>query len=248
MTDQLANLFSTLQGRLTESLRGASAAISHPTAKGDAAEINWRAMMREHLPSRYQVDSLFVIDSRGEVSEQLDLVVYDRQYTPVLYNKDGSKIVPAESVYAVFEVKPTLTRAYLRYAGKKVASARRLLRTSTLIEAAGGPHEPKPPFPILGGLLALDCKWKPAFGETLRSAAHELEERHRIDLVCVAGHGTASISYNSATTPALGICEPGSALVYFLMKLLHELQNRGTVPAIDYAAYSSSLKVSVIDG
>lgn len=73
MKPQLANLFSTLQGRLTESLRGARVAISHPTAKGDAAEINWRAMMREHLPNRYQVDSLFVIDSRGDVSEQLDL-------------------------------------------------------------------------------------------------------------------------------------------------------------------------------
>ena len=28
----------------------------------------------------------FVIDSRGECSDQIDIIIYDRQYSPFLYN------------------------------------------------------------------------------------------------------------------------------------------------------------------
>lgn len=60
-------------------------------------------MLQKHLPHRYQADKAFVIDSNGESSDQIDVVVYDRQYTPLLYNHDGQMFVPAESVYAIFE-------------------------------------------------------------------------------------------------------------------------------------------------
>ena len=41
-------------------------------------------------------------------SEQIDVVVFDRQYSPFIFNYEGQTIIPAESVYAVFEAKQTV--------------------------------------------------------------------------------------------------------------------------------------------
>ena len=62
--------------------------------------------------------------------------------------------VPAESVYAVFEIKPTFSRQWLRDAGEKAASVRALRRTSVPVIAGGGRRSPIRPRPILAGLLA----------------------------------------------------------------------------------------------
>ncbi len=67
-----------------------------------------------------------MIDSTGTTSDQIDLVVYDRQYTPLLYNQAGQMYVPAEAVYAVAEVKQTLSKDHIAYAGAKGESVRKL--------------------------------------------------------------------------------------------------------------------------
>ena len=47
---------------------------------------------------------------KGRTSDQIDIVIYDRQYTPRLLDQRHHKYIPAEAVYAVFEVKPTLNK------------------------------------------------------------------------------------------------------------------------------------------
>lgn len=73
--------------------------------KGDVTEWDWIAVLREHLPTRYCVDKAFIVDSRGNLSQQLDLVIFDKQYGPIVFHRHGATYIPAESVYAVFEVK-----------------------------------------------------------------------------------------------------------------------------------------------
>ncbi|MDQ1565705.1 MAG: hypothetical protein QOF96_585 [Actinomycetota bacterium] len=87
---------------------GASEIAFHSTTKGDNAELNWLKMLRDFLPQRYQVESAFVVDVNDSVSEQLDVVIYDSQYSPLLFKHEGGLYIPAESVYGVFEVKPEL--------------------------------------------------------------------------------------------------------------------------------------------
>ena len=41
-----------------------------------------------------------VIDHEGNVSQQIDIVLYDVFYTPFIFNHDGFKYIPAEGVYA----------------------------------------------------------------------------------------------------------------------------------------------------
>jgi hypothetical protein len=61
-------------------------------------------VLRGFLPWRYQVGTGFVVDQSGNKSEQQDIILYDRQYSPALLSSDDveqSIYVPVESVYAV---------------------------------------------------------------------------------------------------------------------------------------------------
>ena len=56
-----------------------------------------------------------VVDSRGGISSQLDIIVYDALRTPMLFESphDGQHLVPVEGVVAVVEVKSHLRKAQL---------------------------------------------------------------------------------------------------------------------------------------
>jgi hypothetical protein len=49
-----------------------------------------------------------VIDHEGNTSQQMDIVIYDNWFTPFIFNQNGFYYIPAEGVYAVFEVKPDI--------------------------------------------------------------------------------------------------------------------------------------------
>jgi hypothetical protein len=90
------------------------------------------------------------------LSDQLDIVIHDRRYPPLLFEVGGAHFIPAESVYAVFEVKQDISKRHIKYAGDKIASVRRLDRTSVGFPTATGPAERREPQRILGGLVTLD--------------------------------------------------------------------------------------------
>jgi hypothetical protein len=110
---------------------------------------------------RYQVETAHVVDSEGAFSDQIDVVVFDRQYSPFIFRFQAQIIIPAESVYAVFEAKQAINATQVDYAQKKVATVRRLHRTSLPIPHAGGTYAPKPLPAILGGLLTFESDWSP---------------------------------------------------------------------------------------
>jgi hypothetical protein len=104
----LPELLSGLHNNIENQLKIGRAALNHPTDKGDAAEAVWLEMLSLYLPKRYRAAKAHVVDSNGKFSEQIDVLVFDRQYSPFIFSFWGSTVVPAESVYAVFEVKQTI--------------------------------------------------------------------------------------------------------------------------------------------
>lgn len=112
----LADLFSKLQEQLLAKQNLVRSAIPHPGTKGDASEVNWLELLRDYLPSRYQVEKAFLVDSQGALSQQQDVVIFDRHYSPFILNQSGALYVPAESVYAVIEAKQELNRDHVIYA------------------------------------------------------------------------------------------------------------------------------------
>jgi len=235
----LRSLFMGLQSELRAALSSGKA-IGHPGAHGDATELKWTEMLA-HLPARYSAGKAIVLDSKGASSDEIDIVVYDRHYCPFLLHREGAIHVPAESVYAVIEVKPGLSKAAVRYAGKKAASVRRLTRTSVPIATAEGILPPKAPFDIPAGIVALESTWREPLGERLVSALGCLSPLERIDFGCALNHGAFCVDYDARGRPSLQTSSAGLALITLFLGLLSRLQELGTVPALDFTAYMDVL-------
>lgn len=240
-SNRLTFVLDGLQARLEGELRGNRSAVTHPGARGEASEDDWLRVLKDHLPQRYQADKAFVIDSRGQCSEQIDIVIYDHQYSPLIYNQANQRYIPAESVYGVIEVKQDLTREHLFYAGKKAESVRRLQRTSAAVPHVEGIARPRSLPRILAGIVCYQSSWTPPLGDPLSSALCELTLEQQIDIGCALLHGTFEVHYPTSGQASLAVVEDRRSLVQFLMRLLMHLQALATAPAIDYEAYLARL-------
>ncbi len=233
----LSQLLSSLHEDIQHRLSTARKSFKHPVAKGDASEAIWMGMLAQYLPERYQVASAHVVDSQGNFSDQIDAVVFDRQYSPFIFTYEEQLIVPAESVYAVFEAKQTADAGLVKYAQDKVASVRNLHRTSLPIPHAGGVYPPKQLIPIIGGLLTFESEWKPPLGASFERVLNEGEDDRRLDIGCVASHGHFVFDEDKGYELVEG-AKPATA---FLFALISHLQFSGTVPMIDIDAYGDWL-------
>ncbi len=231
-TDLIKNL-QTVQELLLLKLEVNKKLSTHKGSQGDGAENEWIQLFREYLPKRYGVEKGFVVDHTGKCSEQLDVIIFDPQYTPALYSSASERFFPRESVYAIFEVKHDITIEEIRYASKKIESVRCLRCTAAPIVHAGGViSSPREPFHLIGGLLGL----KPSWADGLDSIKSRLEsEDAPLDYIFTANG--AFYEHSSGDV----VQEIPASLVKGLFRLLASLQKLGTVPAIDWSVYDNVL-------
>jgi hypothetical protein len=234
----LSRLLDDVHDDIQQRLEVVRKSFGHPGAKGDASEGVWLELLQKYLPQRYRAESGFVVDSNGDFSDQIDIMIFDRQYSPFIFSYQGKIIVPAESIYAIFEAKQSISLHQVRYAKEKISSVRKLYRTSLPIPHAGGVYPPKQPIHILGGMLAFGSDWNPAMGDNFLSALNEAGSAGIIDIGCVAAHGHFNKEPGS---DAYVVEEDGKPATAFLFKLISMLQFSGTVPMIDVLAYSKWL-------
>jgi len=166
-------------------------------------------------------------------------VIYDELYTPPIFAMGAVTIVPAESVYAVFEAKQVANADNLRQACEKAASVRRLLRNSAPVVNGGLRMPGRSPQPILAGLLTLESDWKPAFGEPLNNLLLAADPDSHLDMGCFASNG-----FFVRDGDGIKVNERGTAATAFLFELIARLQALGTVPALDARAYARWLSAS----
>lgn len=238
----LNELFAGLHDQVACELGVARSAVGHAATKGTVTENRWIDMMRKHLPERYCVNRAFVIDSKSVVSRQQDIVIHDRQYSPFVLNLGDALYVPSESVYAVLEVKQSLSSDEIKDAAVKIESVRKLHRTSMPIRHAGGEYPAKPLHHILGGIVALESDWNPPFGDAFRAAISAASQDGRIDIGCAVKHGNFGIKYASGDPPAVAVEMSKSSLALFLLRLIASLQDIATVPCIDVRAYAANIE------
>lgn len=225
----------------------------HPTTLGDQSEADWIEVLKGFLPERYVVGPIFAVDADGGISEQIDVAVYDRQYSPLWFGaQNGCDFVPVEAVYAVFEVKPIINTTYIESARRKVASVRRLRRTSAPIKHAGGAFAASDPAAkhLIGGLLAANAEWSTR-ESTISKLREHLPPVGREDSLDI-GIAVASIAFDYTPAPVeLGSREDAiplkfsavdDQLIHFGIRLFRQLQQLGTVLAIDMSAYEEALQ------
>ena len=243
----LTEAFFKRQAKLCADL-GLSDISSHAVTKGDQTELDWLRMLEEFLPKRYGVTKAFVVDSKGHQSEQMDVVIHDRHFSLLFFEVAHAKYIPAESVYAAFEVKQNLNKENLEYAANKIASVRKLHRTSIEIPHAGGMYDPILTKRIVGGILTRRSDWTPPFGDSFESCLTNLDAQestgftYGLDVGCAVEHGGFVVNRDKdGVRQTIDHSESNVALIYFVMRLLRKLQIIGSAPAIDYDAYFKSV-------
>lgn len=224
----IKKLFSALDEEMRLKLSSKIDEIYHPTAKGDESELNWIGLLRTYLPERYKVDNGFVVDYDGSISQQIDIIIYDRHFTPFIFRGENVVYIPAEGVYAVFEVKPHFDKNNYDYAVEKLKSVRELKRTSANFSHILGNNK-KDLFNIVGGLLVAENKSKGLFDAINTSS--------ELNIVLCLDSGIKVVVENGVEMQNK---EP--ILAFFLLKLIEKLRALGSVPALDVDSYLGGVK------
>tara|TARA_R110002072_G_scaffold6364_6_gene37582 strand:- start:15747 stop:16508 length:762 start_codon:yes stop_codon:yes gene_type:complete len=230
----LRSAFAAEQEVLSVQLKLSSESITHDGLMGEVNEQHFIEVLRKYLPNRYALDSAIVIDSNGATSDQIDIVIYDPQYTPTLLDQHDHRYIPAESVYAVFEVKPTINKSYLEYAAKKAESVRVLERTSVPITHVGGQPVVKELFPIVSGIVATTIDWTEGF------SSESFIQNHRalVDLQILDCGLSVMGGCFDVFEGELKVGPTRNSLAYSIFRLLQKLNSLGTVPAVDWNKYA----------
>ncbi|MGD1044189.1 MAG: DUF6602 domain-containing protein [Bacteroidota bacterium] len=254
----LRRAFQLQQEVLTKQLEMAAKTITHDPTYGQVTEKHFIRILRQYLPNRYSIDSAIVIDSNGQTSQQIDVVIYDKQYTPTLLDQYDHKYVPIEAVYAVIEIKPAIDATRLKYAANKANSVRRLFRTSVGFRTSTGIGN-NPLTYILAGIIAPRCEWREGFDESFKKIHNSLERNEQIDfgLALDTGYYDTFTEIESLLKPTgrprtdddplikipldFKVMPQDNCLMIFVFRLLRLLQFIGTVPAIDWNKYITVL-------
>ena len=104
--------------------------IQHPGENGRAREQIIAEYLRKILPNNVKIDTGFIIDARGGISNQIDIVIYRDDYHPV-FEIGKIKHFMIESVIAVIENKASiLSTSLLESAFENIKSVKLLDRTN----------------------------------------------------------------------------------------------------------------------
>ena len=179
----LAILLSDVRDEMEERIKAARASAASTGTKSDGPEAVWLELLNSYLPNPFYAARAHVSGRRGESSERIDIVVFDREHCR--FNaSEAHAAVSVESVYAVFVTTPVLEADQIAYARQKVRSVRRLQR-STRDAEIGRKVYPR----ILGGLLAFESASTLGVGKRLNHALELAKRDERLDLGCIASHG-----------------------------------------------------------
>lgn len=267
----IKRLFTGLQDQMVAQLSTNREFILHPGSKGDALEFAWIEWLRKYLPNRYSVDKAIVIDSQGNTSQQIDVVIYDNWFTPFIFTQNGFHYIPAEGVYAVFEVKPDIKgtidgKSHVEYAAEKIESVRKLKRTSTRIISVGIPQDPRGLTKIVGGILSSTNGFSHKDQDrSIKKKIGEQSALKSIDFGCIADYGSFYVDYDGQENMSTNNLEQrfldyydgrkvtnvvfsdkDNSLVTFFLQLTRYLQQAiGTVAAIDLQAYLNTINEQI---
>lgn len=105
--------YNNLNKMMVEEMKLAS---EHDSTTGNYREEMWVKFFRSMLPQKFSLaQGVLIIDSGGHVSKEVDIAVFDEQYTPYVFQYNTLKFIPIEAVALVIECKSSrLTTAELK--------------------------------------------------------------------------------------------------------------------------------------
>lgn len=179
-------------------------AYDHNGIKGTDAEERFKRFLARHLPDSIGITSGEVVDAHGGKSGELDVIVYDKRRTPMLFGDHDSRFrsVPVEGVIAAVEVKSKLTLDDVRNAVKSCRKLKQLQRSAYFQTNPLDAYEAKfRETPVYYGIFAFQSENTYAEilnGELLKDVPRE----ERIDSLCHLDKGT---TLNVSIEPGTGV-------------------------------------------
>lgn len=193
---RVAQILRGVAKKLAVDFEEISSSIKHSGAKGQVREAEiLEEYLEAYLPGNVAIQhSGEIVATNGGTSRQEDLLVIDPK-TPPLVEKESYRVVPAECVYGVIEVKSHLSLTELRSAHENVTRAKKLPKSA--LQHHGGDIRKKTylygqewdHFPKYGAIIAYESTDL----ESIREALEDLHEGsplpERVDAVWVLGEG-----------------------------------------------------------
>ncbi|NOC84008.1 hypothetical protein GS620_11380 [Ruegeria sp. HKCCD6428] len=121
----------TAEKNIQNQIKSIRGLLPHSGEIGSEVERVFHAALADALPDRVGVCSGFVQDSKGSISKQLDIILYDKFATLPIFSK-GISVLPSECVYAAGEIKTKLNKTEVLDAFVKCASFKNLDRSAQL--------------------------------------------------------------------------------------------------------------------
>ncbi|WP_225623906.1 DUF6602 domain-containing protein [Rhodococcus rhodochrous] len=181
--------------------------IDHQGEMGRENELSLARILEKLVPPKYGIGSGLLIDSRGNYSKQIDIVVYDNSEEPALMAQTNQVLFPVENVRLCIEVKTTADKAEIEDAGAKMSSVRRLIS-----------HGPHPKFALVGYAASTTAK-------TISAHLKAGEIDKRLDFACILQLGV----FASKADLAPAVAEEGEEHVVGVT-LLHNSEGRKRIP------------------
>jgi len=195
----LPELMKGISERMRIDFQKITKRIPSPLDVGEGREIVLRTFLKDYLPKRFGVDPGFVIDALGNVSKQIDVVIYDIGNAPVFKVIKDKKVFPVECVCAIGEVKSYLGKQELKDALEKIHSVKRLDKTnrgkSQRRHGGGyvGEHLTRHDNDrVFGMVFAYDAISLEAIASNLCAANKSIDRVHWSDVICVLDRGIVS--------------------------------------------------------
>ncbi|WP_273319700.1 DUF6602 domain-containing protein [Vallitalea guaymasensis] len=83
-------------------------ASEHNGLTGSFREDMWLDFFRRIVPKKFALSKgVIIIDSKGNSSKEVDICIYDEQYTPYVFQYNNLKFIPIEAVAVAIQCKST---------------------------------------------------------------------------------------------------------------------------------------------
>jgi hypothetical protein len=125
------DLFRLVSDGLKREFEYQAKLLGTPGEVGTGRENVLKRILTKYIPKRYAVDSGIAIDTSNRRSQQIDIIIYEADYTPIFEIVEGKNLFPCETVVAVGQVKTNIgSSAEFQECLDNIASVKQLDRSN----------------------------------------------------------------------------------------------------------------------
>ncbi len=213
----LNEIFEEVSSQMKSDFVKAQRSLSHAGLKGEANEETVREFLKQYLPKTLDITTGMLVDSEGNQSRQLDIIISDSAKTPILFQSGDTRVIPVECAYAVIEVKAFLDKTELEKSYKNMQSIKSLIKKAYFNQKGAIIHtntlygKEWDHWPIQHFVFAYDSPSLDSVLGNFNSLQNSNEIHKRIDAICVLEKGVIMNQGTDGMFSAIPV--PGSRAV-----------------------------------